>query len=371
MYKPINLMQVTHDLAIGGLQQVVVNICRTINRDMFHVVVLCLRGLGEFVPEIENLGIKVILLPQKDNGTDYLSFLKVARVFQKEKIEVIHTHNTQPFIDGTIGALLSGVKRIVHTDHGRIFPDKKRNMYAERVASIFCYKVVGVSLKTASDLMKYERIPSKKVLTISNGVDGSKFNISIDKEHKKTELGIKNKGPIIGLASRLSEEKGVKYLLSAMLKIINNYPDCCLIIAGNGPLKNELQDNTIKLGITKNVVFIGPRIDMPELFNLFDLIALPSISEGMPMVLLEAMAAACPIVATEVGGVPAIIQHGHNGSLVKPGDPDALVSAILRVLGDKELRARYSYHGLEIFNDKYSAEIMTRKYEQLYLGNVS
>ncbi len=368
MKKPINLMQVTHDLAIGGLQQVVVNICRTINRDMFHVTVLCLRGLGELVPEIEKLGIKVILLSQKNNGTDYLSFLKIAQVFRNEEVEVIHTHNSQPLIEGTMGSLLSGVKRIVHTDHGRIFPDKKRYMFAERLASMFCYKIVGVSLKTAQDLMKYEKIPPKKVITISNGVDGSKFNISIDKEHKKDELGIKNKGPIIGLASRLSEEKGVKYLISAMPKIINNYPDCCLIIAGNGHLKKELQDYTIKLGVRENIVFIGSRIDMPELFNLFDLVVLPSISEGMPMVLLEAMAAGCPIVATEVGGVPAIIQHDHNGSLVKPGDPDALVSAILRLIGDKELRARYSYHGLDIFNNKYSAEIMTRKYEQLYWG---
>ena len=117
-------MIITHDLAIGGLQQVVVNLCRTINRDKFDVSVLCLRTLGEFVPEVEKLGIKVFFLPQK-KGTDYFSFLGVAKILRREKIEVIHTHNTQPFIDGTIGALLSGVKTIVHTDHARSFPIKE------------------------------------------------------------------------------------------------------------------------------------------------------------------------------------------------------------------------------------------------------
>ncbi|MDP1815254.1 MAG: glycosyltransferase, partial [Leadbetterella sp.] len=87
-------MQITHDLAIGGLQQVVVNICRSINRDKFDVSVLCLRELGEFVPEVERLGIKVHYLPQKVNGTDYFSFLKVAKILRQEKIDVIHTHNT-------------------------------------------------------------------------------------------------------------------------------------------------------------------------------------------------------------------------------------------------------------------------------------
>ena len=130
-------MLITHDLAIGGLQQVVVNLCRTIDRDKFDVSVLCLRALGEFALEVEKLGIKVFFLPQK-KGTDYFSFFKVAKILRREKIEVIHTHNTQPFIDGTIGALLSGVKTIVHTDHARSFPDKRRYMFTEWVPISFC-----------------------------------------------------------------------------------------------------------------------------------------------------------------------------------------------------------------------------------------
>jgi glycosyltransferase involved in cell wall biosynthesis len=153
--KKIKLMQITHDLKIGGLQQVVVNICKSIDRNIFDISVLCLRNLGGFVPEIEKMGIKVHLLPKKRNGVDYLSFLKVAKILRDQRVDIIHTHNTQPLIDGTIGALLSGVKTVVHTDHSREYPDKRRYMFAEWLISHFVYKIVGVSEPTSRDLIKY------------------------------------------------------------------------------------------------------------------------------------------------------------------------------------------------------------------------
>ena len=190
-------MQITHDLAIGGLQQVVVNLCRTVDRDKFHTTVLCLRALGPLAREIERLGIKVILLPQKENGTDYFSFLKVAQILRKERIQVIHTHNTQPLLDGTIGAILSGgMQHIIHTDHARQFPDKKRYMFAEWCMSHFVDKMVGVSEQTTENLRKYEKISRRKLMTIENGIDGSRFQISIDKQAKRRELGIPPVGPV-------------------------------------------------------------------------------------------------------------------------------------------------------------------------------
>ena len=361
-------MQITHDLAIGGLQQVVVNICRTIDRDLFDISVLCLRDLGEFVTDVEKLGIPVFYLQQKENGTDYLSFLKVAKILRGENIEVIHTHNTQPLVDGTIAALLSRkVKTIVHTDHGRAFPDKKRYMFAERVMSHFVYKVVGVSEYTSQNLIKYEKISPHRIMTITNGIDGSRFDIMIDRKRKRDKMGILNNGPVIGLGVRLTWHKGITYLLQAMPRIINAFPEITLVIAGEGPLENEIKKKAISLDVEKNVMFVGPRLDMPELLKLFDLYVLPSVSEGLPIALLEAMAAGCPVIATDVGGISTIITHGVNGSLVKPKNPTALSSEIINLLSDNEKRNMYIKNGLRIFNERFSAEIMTRKYEQLYL----
>ena len=160
----IRLMQITHDLAIGGLQRVVATICRAVDRESFDVQVLCLRALGPFAKDIEQLGISVTLLRQTGR-TDYASFLKVARILRSQRIDVIHTHNTQPFVDGTLGALLAGVRTIVHTDHARTFPDKRRYMLAERVVSRFAYRVVGVSDDTCANLARYEKIPRHKLQT--------------------------------------------------------------------------------------------------------------------------------------------------------------------------------------------------------------
>jgi glycosyltransferase involved in cell wall biosynthesis len=361
------LMMITHDLDIGGLQQVIVNICKTIDRRLFDVSVLCLRGLGSFVPEVERMGIKVFSLPQNIKGVDYFSFLKIARILKQQKIQVIHSHNTQPFIEGTIGGLIAGVNTIIHTDHARDFPDKKRYMLAEWVMSHFVYKVVGVSEHTSQNLMKYEKISPRKILTIPNGIDGSKYSLSINKTVLREELALPKIGPIIGLGVRLTDQKGITYLLQAMPAVIKAFPDVTLLIAGDGPLEGALREETISLHIDDHVRFIGPRLDMPRILKLLDLYVLPSIWEGLPMVLLEALAAGCPILATDVGGNATAITNGFNGSLVSALDPQILSLEIINLLSNPALRNEYARHGLERFQREFNAEIMTRKYEQLYL----
>jgi glycosyltransferase involved in cell wall biosynthesis len=362
----IRLMIITHDLALGGLQQVIVNICKTINRELFEPQVLCLRATGDYTPEIENLGIKVTLVPQKKKGADYFAFLKVAKILREERINVIHTHNTQPFIDGTMGGLLAGVKTMVHTDHARDFPDKRRYMFAEWFLSHFVRRVVAVSEHTAQNLVKYEKISPRKITVIPNGIDGSKYAISIDKDKKRGELGITKKGPIIGVGVRLCEQKGITYLLKAMPDIIKSFPDCTLIIAGRGPLEPELKAEAKSLGIMDNVRFLGMRLDIPELLQIMDCYVLPSLWEGMPMVLLEAMAAGCPIVATNVGGISSVITPEETGSLVEPEDSKAISNAVMRALKDADLRNRITGNGLASFAEKFDSSVMTRQYETFY-----
>lgn len=359
-------MHITHDLDLGGLQQVVYNICRTIDRSHFEIFVLCLREKGCFAEDVEALGIPVYLLEQKTNGVDYFAFLKVARLFKSLQIDVIHTHNTQPFFDGTLGAVLAGIKTIIHTDHARSFPDKMRYMIAEWAVSHFAYKVVGCSEHTSQQLIKYEKISPRKIVTIPNGIDASRFEITIDKKAKREELGISMEGLIIGLAVRLSDQKGITYLLQAMPDILQRHPNTTLLIAGDGELKETLQQEAKALDIAAHVVFCGPRKDIPELLKLFDVYVLPSKWEGLPMIILEAMAAECPIVATNVGGNASAVIDGETGALVPPQEPLALSHAIVQLLDSEHLRQRYAVAGKALFEKKFSASIMTRQYERLY-----
>lgn len=363
--KKIRLMLITHDLAIGGLQKVVVNICRHIDRERFHVSVLCLRDFGEFTEEVERMGIKVYRLPQMKR-TDYLSFIKVAHILRREKIDVIHTHNTQPFVDGTLASFMSGVSKIVHTDHGRGFPDKRRYMIAEWAMSHFATRVVGVSEHTTADLRKYEKISQKKLMTIANGVSRNRSAALLNHREKRRELGITQKGPIIGVATRLSREKGVTNLLQAMPDIARRIPDVSLVVAGKGGLLSQLEAEAQMLGISDRVYFTGPILDIPELIGLFDVCVLPSLREGQPMVISEAMAGGCPVIASNVGGVPSIIRNGVNGSLVAPGKPEEIASEAVKLLKDSALLEYYRENGRRLFEKYYSAERMVDCYEKLY-----
>ncbi|MDH5572672.1 MAG: glycosyltransferase family 4 protein, partial [Gammaproteobacteria bacterium] len=159
----------------------------------------------------------------------------------------------------------------------------------------------------------------------------------------------------------------ITYLLQAMPRVIDLIPDITLVIAGDGNIKSKLIAESEALGINNNVLFVGPRMDMARLLKLFDVYVLPSLWEGLPMVLLEAMAAGCPIIATNVGGNSMVITHHENGSLIEPCNPELLSDEIINVIRDNKLRCEYVVRSKEKFKNYYSAENMTKKYMQLYL----
>ncbi|MCI5140924.1 MAG: glycosyltransferase family 1 protein [Candidatus Electrothrix sp. ATG1] len=237
--------------------------------------------------------------------------------------------------------------------------------------SHFVYKMVGVSEQTTENLRKYEKIPRRKLMTIENGIDGSRFQISIDKQAKRRELGIPPVGPVIGIISRIEKVKGIKYLLQAMPKIINEFPDITLLIVGDGSEKSSLKAESRQLDIEKNVIFTGARDDIPEVFQVLDIYLLPSLSEGLPMGLLEAMAAGCPVIATAIGGVPSVIKHGVTGVLIPKKNPVAIAKEVIYLLSNYDVRGKYSKYSKVIIEKKYSINEMMKHYERLYAVEIT
>ncbi len=362
------VMLITHDLAIGGLQRVVATLCQTINQDFFECCVVCLRDKGDFTQDILDCGIPVYLIEQKQNGVDYFSFLKVAALIRRFKPNTIHTHNTQPFMDGVMGALCAGIlPTIIHTDHAREFPDKWRYMVIERILSWFTYKVVGVSDHTSKNLVAYEKIAPKKVVTIPNGICGDIYEKIFDNQALRASLSIPPECLLFGIGVRLCEQKAIGILLQAFKQVAESSAPCMLLIAGTGPLDAQLQQQAKSLGIDTKVKFLGPRLDIGALLSLFDIYVLPSLWEGLPMVLLEALAAGCPIIASRVGGISTAITNEENGLLVAPNDVHELAKAMKRLMSDSILRKQFAQQGKQTFKTHFSAQAMTRKYEKLYL----
>jgi len=160
----IKIMQITHDLGVGGLPRVVTDICLNIDKSKFDISVCCLRGLGEYTKQLKVNRIKVYRIPPPlNNKPDYFSFLKLYNLLKGKQIDILHTHNTHPFMDGTVAGKMAGIPVIIHTDHARQFPDKRRYMLAERILSHFVDKVVAVSKETKQKLIYYEKISIKNI----------------------------------------------------------------------------------------------------------------------------------------------------------------------------------------------------------------
>ena len=367
MTHKIKVMQITHDLNIGGLQRVASDIALNIDQTKFEVSVCALREGGPFEDELLEAGIKVIKLPAIHNGVDYLSFWKLFKIFKKEEPHLIHTHNTQPLLDGITAAILANVPVRIHTDHARRFPDKRRYMYAEWLLSHFTDRMIAVSESTKADLVKYEKIKPEKIEVVQNGIDGIKYLDKINIEEKKRELCIDNTlNPVLGFVGRLSNEKGLTYLIKAIKLLVKEFPDVLLLIIGEGELLNDLKLETMELGIERNVSFLGPRFDVSEVMQLFDIFVLPSEREGLSLVLIEATAASLPIVATDVGGNRQVVKNGRNGLIVKPKDVLSLYNAIKQLMMDKNLQKRFARHSFNLFKSNFSLEKMIEKYEAIY-----
>lgn len=364
----VKVMQVTHDLGVGGLPRVVETLCRTIDPTRFEVSVLCLRGKGPLADALEADGFSVVELDRPEGRPDYFAFRRVARVLRERKIDVIHTHNTEPFVNGTIGALMAGTPVVVHTDHARPFPDMFRHMLSEHVLSYFARAMVGVSEHTTENLRRYEKIPERKLRTIINGIEGGKYAADGKRAAVREALGIASDALVIGFASRLAEQKGIPYLLEASVGLAARFPGLHVLIAGDGELDAEMRARASALGLDGTVRFLGVRRDIAELLQAFDVFVLPSLWEGLPMVVLEAMAVGCPIVATAVGGVPDALEHDVSAWLVPPMDVPALETGLATLLSDADRRARFSSNARRRFDERYSAERMAREYERLYLA---
>lgn len=359
-------MQVTHDLGVGGLPRVVETLCRSIDPAQFEVSVLCLNAGGPLADRLRSQGFTVHLPPADRPHPDYFAFRRVAEVMRAAQVDVVHTHNTQPFVDGGLASILAGVPLLLHTDHARDFPDKLRYMVAEHLLAWRAWRVVGVSAHTTENLHRYEWIPRRKLVTIPNGIEAAPFDTEIDPAEVRRRVGLRPTDRMLLLGARLDEQKGMPYLIDAVAMLHAQVADLHLVIAGEGPLHDALLAQAAARGIADRVHLPGVRLDMPDLLRAADLFVMSSVWEGLPMVILEALAAGCPIVSTAVGGVPTAVLDDRTGVLVPPRDPAALASAIGALLADAPRRARYADAGRRLFRERFSADAMARQYEALY-----
>jgi len=218
-------------------------------------------------------------------------------------------------------------------------------------------------------------IHEKKILVIPNGIREGGMPTEEDRRRTRREVGITENATVVGVIGRLSEEKGVRYLIESSEEILRESGDVTFMIVGEGVQREVLEKQARKVCENvygegkewkKRFVFTGFREDVSRLLSSMDILVLPSIVEGLPMALLEGMAAAKPVVATQVGAVPDVVKDGETGVLVAPQKPSALSEAIKKLLGDGELSQRMGRRGRERIIEEYSASRMAERYAEMY-----
>lgn len=291
---------------------------------------------------------------------------ELTSLLRNRRVDLLHTHDHKSTIAGILAARWLNIP-VVSTVHGveKLSLKTRLNEFAEVKMARFADKVIAVSGELRKFLIA-EGVPSDKVVVIHNGVDVEKFRPRRDSGVSKKNPNQTADGFAVGIIGRLSIEKGHSDFLQAAAEVAARFPSTRFLIVGEGPLEGELRDLATKLGITDKVVFTGFRSDIESVIAGLDVVVMASKTEGTPMVLLEAMALAKPIVATRVGGIPEVIRDKETGILINAGDEKALSEAMISLLRDKERSLQIGLKARQYVEQVHACDKWIEKIEGIY-----
>jgi glycosyltransferase involved in cell wall biosynthesis len=328
------------------------------------------------IKEANTRGIKVVAIPSLVRKIspvqDLRAFFCLWRLMIQEKPSIVHTHTSKPGILGRWAAKMAGVPIIVHTPHGHVFfghfgPLASRFfLMVERLMAFITDRMVALTEGEKNDYIAFSICDPDKIVTIHSGVEIDRYmTAEVDIEDKKKSLGLDPKGLVVGTVGWLLPIKGPMHLLNAMARVWQSHPETSLVFVGKGDLEKELREEALRMEASGRVSFLGWRDDIPEIMQILDIFVLPSLNEGMGRVLVEAMAAGKPVVASRVGGIPDLVKHGQNGLLVEPGDVTGLSLAIRKLLIDKKMQDEMGMKGRTMAQN-FGVEKMVEKIDALY-----
>ena len=319
----------------------------------------------ELIDEAKRLGLKTAVFNSRGR-IDLKTIFDIKKFLRDNRIDILHTHNYKSDVVGFGAALLSKSKWMAtnHVWHGL---DRKLRFYEKIDAFVlrFAAQVVAVSSEIKEDLAA-KNIPKGKVQVIDNGIDIARFSRPRSVEKLKWDLGIHKDDVVVTIVGRLSPEKGHQTFLKAAKDVLARKKNVKFLIVGDGPMSEELRAMAAELNLNGHVAFTGVRKDMDGIYALSDLMVNASSIEGLPMTILEAMAAKVALIVTPVGAVPKVIQHGVNGVIFPTGDVAGLVKEICSLIDDPSRRESLIERAYQDVRDRFSCATMLRQYKQIY-----
>jgi len=352
-------------LKAAGAENLAVNIAIKLKDSSRYVPVVCAtRSGGESEERLKANNVEYFLL-HREHPYQFYKFSLLRKILKEYNIQVIHTHKMGSNFWGSIVGRIARTRVILGHVHGQVRGWK--NIVVERIASNLSNKLIAVSESERQRIIREENIAPAKIVTIYNGIDLTKFRTTGDADIRH-QFGLDITTPTIGISAELRSEKNHETFLLAAREVLKERRDPRFLIIGDGQERQKLEVFAVNLGITENCIFTGFIKNIPAMLSVLDVGVLSSTMEALPLTLLEYMAASKPIIATNVGGIPEIVQNGVNGFLFQPGDFMTLAEKIKLLLDQRSLAMEMGRNGRMLATQKFSEEAMMAKVEDLYTG---
>lgn len=350
----------------GGAENIVLDLVEYF-KHKYPIVLGCLRT-GWIYDQLIAREFHPKIIPTNSGPLDIKLLYNLIQLIKTERIGLIHSHLFDINFYSSIAGRITGVPHLC-TEHGDIHhPSKssRNNLIKAKVLSLCSDKIVFVSRYTKSSFCNISKLSEKKSAIIYNGIDTDNFDKSVDVRQKKAELGLRLEDPVVGNVGSLYPVKGQIFLLKAAKILLQKFPNVKFIIVGAGELDNELKEQTKKLNLGNHVLFLGFREDIHDLLKVMDIFVLPSLSEAMPLCLIEAMACSLPCIASNVGGISEVIDDGVTGFIIPHADPQTLADRITYLLQNPQLAREIGKRGLQKVKANFDLRTMTNDYSKMY-----
>lgn len=358
----IKVLLVIDNLGRGGAQQQVMEFLRNVDRYAFGVTIVSLdKTKGDYRDQIKKCGFEVYELGHR-GLINFKTLFCLIKLVRQVRPDIVHTYLYASDFYGRIAARLAGVRVIISSIRNLHVWKKRHHILADHLLARVTDAIIINAEALRDFVVRKEKIDTRKIITIYNGIDLTRFEGLVDPAKVKAELGIPVGGLLVGMVGRFARQKDYRNFLSAAVSILKTREDVFFVVVGEGETRQDL----MKEFKHPKVIFTGQRTDIPSLINAMNLCVLSTFFEGCPNVIMEYMACSKPVIASNVGGCPELVQDGSTGYIVPLDNPDALAQKMNILLDDSQLREKFGINGRKRIEEGFTVGKMVHSIENIY-----
>lgn len=354
-------------LIYGGAEIGLFRTLKTMDKNRFECSVVSIEKKGPLGEQIEKLGVRVIYLNSAARLFNLFLIFRIAGLLAREKPDILDCCLFYANFFGRAASFFFRPKVVIAEEHCVYNEKRFYHIILDKLLSHFTDRIIACSNSVIDFTSGQEGIKKEKFNLLYNAVDAERFDIAKSKEELREEYSFKREDFIIGTVGTIIPRKGHKYIIEAASQIQEVVARLKILIIGDGPGRRELEDFVRLRGVEDKVIFMGARADIPNLMKMMDIFAFPSLQEGFPIAILEAMYLGLPVIASNISGIPEVISDGKDGFLIEPENSQALGEKITVLYEDKDLRGEIGFNARRrICSDFLPVHYITRL-QKLYL----